>query len=289
MGKGNEFDRRVAFTLVELLVVIAIVGILIGMLLPAVQNVREAARRTSCANQLHQHIMAMHNYESAYGVFPPAYRGPNDRPGWSWGTLMLPFVEQSNLQDFADILINDFGGGANPAQPDEYSQTPLTLFRCPSDLGPELNHVRLNHAMSNYRAVVGPASSGSFIVDHDFGGILYQNSETKFADIHDGTSNTVVIGECMFDDNVNKRAAIWPGMSGRRGSSIWISDVMWWIDANSARINGPAPQAFSSRHPGGALFSFGDGSTRFFREGGDTENLRFLAGRADGVLVQNDF
>ena len=176
--------------------------------------------------------------------------------------------------------------------PTEYSQTPLALFRCASDLGPELNPIRLNHAMSNYRAVAGPGGAGSFVTNFDYGGVMFQNSEIRFRDITDGTSNTVVVGECLFDENTGKRAAIWAGMSGRRftpGASIWISDVMWWIDANSARINGPASQAFSSRHPGGALFGFCDSSTRFFREGGDLETLRFLAGRNDGTLVNTDF
>ena len=280
---------RIGFTLVELLVVIAIVGILIGMLLPAVQSVREAARRVDCANNLHQFGLALHNYESANKKYPPAYKGENLLPGWSWGTIILPYVEQVNLQNEVDIINEFFGGGDNPALPTAYSQMELELFRCPSDLGPPLNHIRLNHAMSNYRAVVGPEASFGFIVNHDFGGILMQNSEIKFRDIHDGTSNTVVVGECLFDESINKRAAIWPGMSGLRNGAIWISDVMWWIDANSARINGPAPQAFSSRHPGGAQMAFCDGSTRMFREGGDVEVLRYLAGRADGVLTQHDF
>ena len=118
---------------------------------------------------------------------------------------------------------------------------------------------------------------------------MYQNSGTKISRIDDGTSNTVVVGECTFDKSTGKRAALWAGMTGRRGNSIWISDCMWWIDEDSAVINGPAPQAFSSRHPGGALFSFGDSSTRFFREGGDVDLLRFLGGRDDGTIVSPDF
>ena len=283
-------SQRFAFTLVELLVVIAIIGVLIGMLLPAVQNVREAARRISCANRMNQHILGMHNFESANEMFPAAYEGPLDFPGWSWATFILPFAEQQNLQDLADITNNLFGAGSIKAcVTTEYSQTRLDLFRCPSDLGPDLNPIRLNHAMSNYRAVAGPQGAGAFFPDFDHGGILFQNSQIKFRDIRDGTAQTVVIGECLFDENSNKRAAIWPGMTGRRGNSIWISDVMWWVDADSATVNGPAPQAFSSQHPGGANFSFADGSVRFFIEGGDVENLRFLAGRDDGVLVENDF
>ena len=83
--------------------------------------------------------------------------------------------------------------------------------------------------------------------------------------------------------------ALWAGMTGLRNGAVWISDVMWWIDDESATINGTAPQAFSSRHPGGAMFSFCDGSTRFFKEGGDIELLKFLADRDDGHVVTPDF
>lgn len=287
LDAGDRITKN-GFTLVELLVVIAIIGILIGMLLPAVQSVREAARRISCANHLRQHGLAGLNFESSQEKFPPAYEGEDDLPGWAWGSFLLPFTEQQNLSDFGNVNNSIYGGGANPADPSEFSQTPLDLFRCPSDLGPALNPIRLNHAMSNYRAVTGPEGAGAFFADFDYGGVMYQNSETRIRDIHDGTSQTIFVGECLFDSNINKRAAVWAGMSGRRGNAIWISDVMWWIDNESAQINGPASQAFSSRHPGGAQFVFCDGSTRFFPDGGNFEILRFLAGRDDGVNVALD-
>ncbi|MCH2179135.1 MAG: DUF1559 domain-containing protein, partial [Mariniblastus sp.] len=107
----NSSPKKKGFTLVELLVVIAIIGILIGMLLPAVQQVREAARRTTCANNARQLSLAMLNYESALGTFPPGLRcdTPADSAGiiqdaswktlWSWGTFVLPYVEQNNLYE----------------------------------------------------------------------------------------------------------------------------------------------------------------------------------------------
>ena len=198
----------------------------------------------------------------------------------------------NTLPQHQSAVHNDvFGGGSNPALPTVYSETPLQLFRCPSDVGPDLNPIRLNHGMSNYRAATGPASTptGYFIIDYDYGGILFQNSEVKFRDIHDGTSNTLIIGECIFDELTSKRAAIWAGMSGLRNGAIWISDVMWWIDDQSASINGPAPQAFSSQHPGGAQFAFCDGSSRMFPDRADIRVMRYLAGRADGVITNNDF
>jgi prepilin-type N-terminal cleavage/methylation domain-containing protein/prepilin-type processing-associated H-X9-DG protein len=288
MSKKMPLARRLGFTLVELLVVIAIIAILIAMLLPAVQSVREAARRIQCANNLKQIVLASHNYESVQRRFPPAYRGLNLQPGWSWGSYLLPYLEQQNLYVFGKVDETLFGLGSNPVMPNPYSTTPLPAFRCPSDLGPDLNPLRLNHAMSNYRAVVGPVAQTTFFINYDFGGVMFQNSQIRFADIHDGSSNTVMIGECKFDQTVDKRAAIWPGMSGLRDNSVWISDVMWWIDDASATINGPAPQAFSSNHPRGAQFAFCDGGVRMFPTGGQVDILKYLAGRADGKIVSLD-
>jgi prepilin-type N-terminal cleavage/methylation domain-containing protein/prepilin-type processing-associated H-X9-DG protein len=282
---GSQHSRH-AFTLIELLVVIAIIAILIGLLLPAVQKVRESAMKTQCTNHLHQLALALHSHADQKGLFPSAYVATSTSPGWGWGTMILPFMEQQPLyQGLTPEAIN-FGGGGNPAMPTPAAQTKLSVFRCPADTGPDLNPERLNHGMANYRATSGPTAYPFFNADTDMGGIMYQNSRIGFDDIVDGTSNTLVIGECKFDVKETKRAAIWPGMSGLRSGAVWISDVMWWVDNTSAVINGTAPQAFSSRHPGGAFFAFGDGSVRFFRQGGNVMNLRYLAGRNDGFTSQ---
>jgi prepilin-type N-terminal cleavage/methylation domain-containing protein/prepilin-type processing-associated H-X9-DG protein len=288
--------RRPGFTLIELLVVIAIIAILIGLLLPAVQKVREAANRTKCSNNLKQIVIGLHNYSNVNGPFPPAYRNKpanlfDYAPGWGWGTLILPYVEQDPLYTQLKVDTTLFGGGSNPANPTSLTAPPVKLYRCPADNGPDQNDFRNNFGTANYRAVCGPNNGidGFFHTNEDRGGVMYQNSKVRPVDVLDGLSNTVVIGECMYDAASGKWAAIWPGMIGIYDGSVFISCVMWQVDDQSADINGPAPQAFSSRHPGGAFFAFGDGSVRFFREGGDVRNLKWLAGRADGHVVIPDF
>jgi prepilin-type N-terminal cleavage/methylation domain-containing protein/prepilin-type processing-associated H-X9-DG protein len=286
-GSRSPHLRRHAFTLVELLVVIAIIGVLVALLLPAVQYAREAARRTQCQNNLRQMAIALHSFADCKGYLPSAYEGPDMNPGWGWGSAILPFVEQKNLFDSAQISTAAFGGGANPAPAISQSQLRLSLFRCPSDPAPRLNPVRLDHGLSNYRAVAGPASLVTFIANNDYGGPMYQNSRLRLARITDGTSNTLIIGECIFDAGVDKRAALWAGMTGLRDGAVWVSDVMWSVEDDSAKVNGSAPQAFSSRHAGGASFTFCDGSVRFFYNGGDAAVMKWLAGRDDGNLVNS--
>ena len=292
----SPHKSQAGFTLIELLVVIAIIAVLIGLLLPAVQKVREAANRMKCSNNLKQMALGLHNYHDALSQFPPAWIGQDTLPGWGWGTFVLPYVEQDNLFKSAQTDTRRFGNGANPAQPDDYSRTKLPVYRCPSDQGPDLNPNRLNHGMSNYRAVSGVwDNQTAFRANKDLGGIMFQNSKIKIKDVTDGTSQTLIVGECRFDLSENKWAAIWAGMSGRRTIppsftfSVLVSDVTWYIDDDSGRVNGSTSQAFSSRHSGGAMFAFTDGSVRFFREGGDVATLRYLASRNDGVIVPLDF
>jgi prepilin-type N-terminal cleavage/methylation domain-containing protein/prepilin-type processing-associated H-X9-DG protein len=298
-----RFGRRGArrgFTLIELLVVIAIIAILIGLLLPAVQKVREMAARLKCENNLKQMVLGCANYSNSYGPFPPAFRnfpsGPGDYlPGWGWATIILPYVEQQGMYDalkpnLSTPFGSTFGGGANPANPTPLTKTPLKLFRCPSDIGPDQNPFRNGHATSNYRATCGfDDDGGLFITNHDRGGVMWQNSQIRPTDITDGTSNTLLVGECRYDEQQTKWAALWTGMIGLYNGSIMISCVMWQVDDASAEINGTAPQAFSSYHKGGAFFAFCDGSVRFFHEGGNKTNLEKLAGRSDGTIVIPDF
>jgi prepilin-type N-terminal cleavage/methylation domain-containing protein/prepilin-type processing-associated H-X9-DG protein len=280
-----------AFTLIELLVVIAIIAILIGLLLPAVQKARESAARSECSNNLHQMGLATQTYADVNGCFPSAYVAQNNDPGWGWQSLILPFVEQTALYETLGVPTAPFTSATSAASPPALA-TPLTqmrlsIYRCPSDYGPDLNPLRNNFAMSNYRAVAGPITTPFFYPDTDMGGVMYQNSRTRITDVTDGTSSTLLVGECRYDVTFGQRAAIWPGMSGiQTNGSIEISDVMWWVDDATATINGTAPQAFSSQHMGGAMMLFCDGSVRFFLQGGDVTMVKWAAGRNDGVVVE---
>jgi prepilin-type N-terminal cleavage/methylation domain-containing protein/prepilin-type processing-associated H-X9-DG protein len=280
--------RPAAFTLVELLVVIAIIAILIGLLLPAVQKVREAAARTTCQNNLKQIGLALHNYHDAEGMFPPAYKAPGRRVGWGWGTFLLPHLEQPALYDALGVPAGrPFGDGQFTAPATDLTQTRLKVYICPSDAGPDLNPLKRHHAKSNYRAVAGPHLPQLFAADHDYGGVLYQNSKTRVLDITDGTSHTLVVGECVLDEAANKVAAIWAGMDLNSGA-VYVSDVFWGIDAGDFRLNGPGPQAFSSRHPGGVGFAFADGSVRLIRDTADPQQVIALTGRNDGLVADDD-
>ncbi len=283
--------RRAGLALLELLVVIGLLGVLLGLLLPAVQRVRESANRVRCENNLKQMGLALHNYDNAYNTFPAAYSAPTTpavSPGWGWGTALLPYLDQLPLWQSLDPDNSIFGGGTNPAPATPLTQTPLAVYRCPSDVGGPLNTQRFNHATSNYRAVAGTgvAYPALFSPNEDFGGVMFQNSDVATYSITDGTSNTLAIGECSFDLAKGYWGAIWVGMTGLNTDGARVSDVMWWIDQTNSTINGSNPQAFSSNHGNGAFFVFCDGSVHFISSTADIATLRFLAGRNDGVIVE---
>src|SRR5262249_20228304 len=141
------------------LVVIAIIAVLIGLLLPAVQKVREAASRIRCAGNLKQVGLALHAYHDASGWFPPGHRDPRSSPdfgpGWGWAVYLLPYLEQDNLYRALRVDSSPLGGGANLVPATPLTQTPLSVFLCPSDSGPLTNPYYDNHGKSNYRGVGG--------------------------------------------------------------------------------------------------------------------------------------
>jgi prepilin-type N-terminal cleavage/methylation domain-containing protein/prepilin-type processing-associated H-X9-DG protein len=280
--------RHVGFTLIELLVVIAIIALLIMLLLPAVQNVRSAAARTVCANNLHQIGLGLHGYAlDNGGCFPPAYNGIDVNPGWGWGAFLLPYLEQNNLYEALQVESTMFGYGATEALPTTLTQSRLNVFLCPSDASSFLNDWKRNFAKSNYRGVYGPFVDTVFIADFDFGGVLFQNSQIKESDILDGTSSTAAVGECYMDDATQHVCAIWAGMDAEINNLVYISDVMWGVDNDQYVLNGPGPQAFGSRHLGGVHFLFCDGSVHFIKSSVDPQLMINLCGRADGMAIND--
>ena len=296
--------RPSAFTLIELLVVIAIIAILIALLVPAVQKVREASARTQCQNNMKQIGLAVQNYYSARKAFPPAWIAPGSSPGWGWGAVILPYLEQETVLGAINLDNNTTFSTVNPAVANAQTQKPMAVFRCNSDAnGPPLNPFRLNFATSNFRATNGINTAYGTVNQpgYDYGGCMFQNSKVKIEQVTDGTSNTYMIGECklfvkdaadLFNPE-NKLACIWAGMTGTRTVNgtlyIFISDVVWYPDPVSAKINGPAIQAFGSYHPpGGAFFIFADGTVRFVQEGANPSVVMWMAGRNDNNIPPSD-
>lgn len=279
---------RRAFTLVELLVVIGIIGVLVALLLPAVQRAREASRRTECSNKLHQLGLAIHNYHDLHLKIPPAFfiDPAAWKPSWAWTSLILPQMELQSLHDALDVTGSPFGGGVAFAPATPESQTPVPAYVCPTDPGPRLNHRKGDHGKSNYRAVLGNVTtpSATIAILTSTNGTIIANSVLMLSNVTDGLSNTIVIGECRLDPGAaGKKGAIWVGMRGLDSSGLHISDIIWWLnDEPDWKINGLGEQAFGSRHAAGASFLMGDGAVRFVFDTIDGTTLKALVSREDG-------
>ncbi len=196
---------RAGFTLIELLVVIAIIAILVALLLPAVQQAREAARRSSCKNNLKQLSLALHNYEATHRTFPPGYLhkpGPSQENllGFAWGLMVLPQLEQETVYQLFDLHRSGFDPVNRTAR-----ETHLPVFLCPSDpFSVDAYVVRDNsvvppeqYATGSYAANWGPSTAAVNLDDTPLQseGVFYRNSRTRFRDITDGLSNTLALGE----------------------------------------------------------------------------------------------
>jgi len=277
--------QRIGFTLVELLVVIAIIGVLIALLLPAVQQAREAARRMSCSNNLKQLGLAVHNYHDTFGTLPSGWIEANGDMLHSWGTLVLPFIEQDNLYE---NMKPDFGNQESDNGVDKAGAL-LDAFRCPSSNLPERSDD--GYGTSNYNANFG----GTFVADTDEGGLFKPNSGFRFRDITDGTSNTILIGEVEGDSRTdNAGFPVWAQISGSGSARRWQvasyghinKPINFGLTASGCEA-GECDESYQSRHPGGAQFVLADASVRFIPETIETgTRMPWAADPVDGAWLK---
>ncbi|MEY2727877.1 MAG: Pilin [Planctomycetota bacterium] len=312
------------FTLIELLVVIAIIAILIALLLPAVQQAREAARRTQCKNNLKQLALAVHNYHDAHNRFPLQAFG--SLFGYSAQAQLLPYHEQANLHSLIDfrqpLLVGlPWNPQVNPALANAAGRA-LPVLLCPSDSGDPFftDTFGFRWAGGNY-LLNGGSGSGINYCSTQSDGLFWRGSNTTFRDITDGTSNTVLMAEGLFGNRVTtatvlvnpqrqmKRVSLGAACSvtgeqmlaapatawdGRRASA-WISAtgyqtlVHGFLTPNSRTPDvihhGDIVSGPRSQHSGGAQLSLTDGSVRFVSENINAALFRDLFSRADGRVV----
>jgi len=319
---------RLGFTLVELLVVIAIIGVLVALLLPAVQAAREAARRSQCTNNLKQIGLAVHNHHDTYRNFPASQIGAQDVHAWSWNAMILPFMEQQSIYDVLNPTSRTAAQAISASGSDTAlraaMQTPVAGYLCPSDVGPELNdrravggvsmargnYVGANYSgrgastLSSFTGSSGPGEPDGIFAVHD--------RPERFATITDGSSNTILVGERCWEYRKNGNPHLVRSanhyfnrsnttvnvLHPNRGTGDTMACAMPGINPFSVQTtldtqpNGDfgfdVRSSFASLHPGGANFVLADGSTRFISETINTTTLQRLVSRKDGQTVQLD-
>ena len=278
--------HRNGFTLVELLVVIAIIGILVALLLPAVQAAREAARRTQCLNNEKQIGLGLINYHDTEGHFPAGTQLGGT--GWSWSARILPYLEVSNLHkqiDF-DVPYNYVHALNNKAM-----RTFVTTYLCPSAGEPFLiaccGAIKGDEdtAETNYSAVATHrnGTEAFYARDQNGTGIMYLQSKTEIRHVTDGTSTTFLVAECDLDQN--------DPYGGRRSTQnwgkIWASEnrvtTAYGINSNLGHEHAPV----RSRHPGGSHLLFADGHVEFITETIDQITLEALTTRNGAETIGN--
>lgn len=289
-----------AFTLVELLVVIAIIGILVALLLPAVQSVREAARRIQCTNNLSQLALAAQQYESAHESFPPGVleaKGPIESVPQgqhvNWLAHLLPHVDQQNAYDRLD-----FANGAYGAKNAPLRNWGANVFLCPSDPGAAaLAPLGVSNYAGCHHDVEAP-------IDADNHGLLFLNSGVRYRDIADGSSQTILFGEKLATkldlgwlsgtrSTLRNTGTAINGSSSAGGLLALIGDaaeISPGYAAGTVAAAAPGKPAlvvggFESHHPSGVVFAFADGSVRFLSNSTSRPLLAQFGHRADGQLL----
>ncbi|MGB0655052.1 MAG: DUF1559 domain-containing protein [Pirellulales bacterium] len=315
-----EAGRRLGFTLIELLVVIAIIGVLVGLLLPAVQQAREAARRSACSNNMKQQGLALHNYADANPeTFPTGWIGEyeageihgDEGEGWGFASQMLPYIEEKNVYD----TIN-FGEGVGHTSNATARTSIISAFRCPSDSygagdlfnpgldggsndeeeAPDVTPGPTQYSRTNYPGMFGSehiahddhgagGGAGGGLEASEGNGIFFAGLEggkqaVRFRDVRDGLSKTIAVGE----RDSRMGGSLWIGMA--EGTSASMSRVVG-IGEHVFNSGDPHFEDFYSSHPGGVSFVFADGHVAFLSDGMSETIFQALSTRAGGEVVNN--
>ncbi len=304
---------RRGFTLIELLVVIAIIAILIALLLPAVQQAREAARRTQCKNNLKQIGLALHNYHDTYLVFPMANVVRFDNQvrgdGWTWHARILPNMDQAALFNrVSSVMGTDIGNQNSTEQLLAGRGTKLTVFQCPSHpAGPGDNPSKNGYHLSTYNGVAGSVCFNNDQLDAatDVGyrgdGMFHMNSRVRIADVTDGTSNTFLVAEVQDELNGTPNSNRLPGSDRRYNFSsnsdgnppTDISEYLVGMELNdpinanhrdTAGFYNNNGEYAGSYHVGGAQFLMTDGSVRFVSQNINMNVYQGVSTRGNGEV-----